>query len=120
MVMGGFKLGDIKIDHELEAQFIVLQAPLSVRTDMNRLLQLPIVARSPAKLFLWALLAASNARKLIQRSIHKDLRSVEYVTGEVTGRWQLPSMACWKLANCWKTIKHPMVLAFRRDARIGS
>ena len=46
MVMGGFKLGDIKAGNGLEPQYIVLQAPLSVRTDMNRLLQLPIKSKS--------------------------------------------------------------------------
>ena len=44
MIMGGFKLGDIKVGHELETQFIVLQAPLAVRTDLNQLLQLPILS----------------------------------------------------------------------------
>ncbi len=89
MVMGGFKLGDVKIGHELEARYIVLQAPLSVRADMNRLLQLPIRARSGALIPLRAL--GSFKRQATDLTIyHKDLRPVEYVTGEVSGELAAP------------------------------
>ena len=63
MVMGGFRLGDIKAGHELEPRYIVLQAPLSVRTDLNRLLQLPIIStnrQDRAAACAWQIQAAEN------------------------------------------------------------
>ena len=106
MVMGGFKLGDIKVGHELEPRYIVLQAPLSVRTDLTRLLQLPIVARSGKTVPLHAL--GRFVRKKTDPTIyHKDLRPVEYVTGEVAGRLAAPVYGMLEVSKLLKDYKTP-------------
>ncbi len=84
MVMGGYKLGDVKQGRELEPRYIVLQAPLKVRSQISRLGELPIQTRSGK------LIPLSALGKFVQQPqdrviYHKDLRPVEYVTGEMTG-----------------------------------
>ena len=82
--MGGFKLGDVKQGRELEPRYIILQAPLAVRSQVARLGELPIQTKSGKMIQLSAL------GKFIEQAqdrviYHKDLRNVEYVTGETSG-----------------------------------
>ena len=106
MVMGGFKLGDVKVGNELEARYIVLQAPLSVRADMNRLLQLPIRARSGELIPLRAL--GSFKRQPTDLTIyHKDLQAVEYVTGEVSGELGAPVYGILEVNKLLASYKAP-------------
>ncbi|MCP4933797.1 MAG: AcrB/AcrD/AcrF family protein [bacterium] len=106
MAMGGFRLGDLKVGHELEAKFIVLQAPLSVRTNMNQLLQLPIASKTGKLVPLNAL--GSFKRQATDRTIfHKDLRAVEYVTGEVAGRLAAPVYGMIEVSNLLDDYKTP-------------
>ena len=84
MVMGGFKLGDVKRGRELEPRFIILQAPLAVRSQVSRLGELPIQTKTGKMIPLSAL--GKFVEQPQDRVIyHKDLRNVEYVTGETSG-----------------------------------
>ena len=84
MVMGGFKLGDVKHGRELESRFIILQAPLSVRSNVARLGELPIQT-STGKMIPLSALGRFVKQPQDRVIFHKDLRDVEYVTGEMTG-----------------------------------
>jgi multidrug efflux pump subunit AcrB/predicted flap endonuclease-1-like 5' DNA nuclease len=106
MVMGGFRLGDIKVGHELEPRFIILQAPLSVRTDMNRLLQLPIISKS-GKIVPLHGLGRFKRQKTDLTIFHKDLRAVEYVTGEVAGRLAAPIYGMMEVGKLLENYKTP-------------
>ncbi len=84
MVMGDFKLGDVKRGRELEPRFIILQAPLAVRSQVSRLGELPIQTKTGKMIPLSAL--GKFVEQPLDRVIyHKDLRDVEYVTGETSG-----------------------------------
>ncbi len=84
MVMGGFKLGDVKRGRELEPRFIILQASLAVRSQVSRLGELPIQTKTGKMIPLSAL--GKFVEQPQDRVIyHKDLRNVEYVTGETSG-----------------------------------
>ncbi|HFD79560.1 MAG TPA: efflux RND transporter permease subunit [Gammaproteobacteria bacterium] len=89
MAMGGHKLGDIKLAAPLEPTYIVIQAPLSTRSQVSRLSNLPIPTSSGKTVPL------AELGRFVQRPegpyiFHKDLRGVEYVTGEMTGRLGAP------------------------------
>ncbi|MCP4933422.1 MAG: hypothetical protein GY927_04265, partial [bacterium] len=84
MVMGGFKLGDVKRGRELEPRYIILQASLNVRSQVSRLGELPVQTKAGKMIPLSALGRFVEQRQ--DRVIyHKDLRNVEYVTGETSG-----------------------------------
>jgi multidrug efflux pump subunit AcrB len=89
MAMGGYKLGDIKRRVVLEPTFIVLQLPLSVRSQISRLKNLPIMSSNGT---LVPLVELGHFEKGIEDEIiyHKDLRPIEYVTGEMEGRLGAP------------------------------
>jgi len=89
MAMGGYKLGDIKRRVVLEPTFIVLQLPLSVRSQISRLKNLPIMSSDGT---LVPLVELGHFEKGIENEIiyHKDLRQIEYVTGEMEGRLGAP------------------------------
>ena len=88
MIMGGFKLGDVKLERVLEPRYIVLQAPLAIRGEFSRLGELPI----PAGKTMVPLSELGRFEPVEQDPIiyHKDLRGVEFVTGEVVGRLGAP------------------------------
>jgi multidrug efflux pump subunit AcrB len=84
MAMGGHKLGDVKLGAPLEPTYIVIQAPLSVRSQVSRLSNLPIPSTEGQTIPL------AELGRFVQRPsdgyiFHKDLRPMEYVTGEMTG-----------------------------------
>lgn len=89
MVMGGYKLGDVKKGKVLEPTYIVIQAPMGVRSEVNRLGNMPITGINGESIPL------SELGKFVQAYedpyvYHKDLRDVEYVTGEMAGRLGAP------------------------------
>ncbi|HEY9163392.1 MAG TPA: efflux RND transporter permease subunit, partial [Magnetovibrio sp.] len=89
MVMGGFKLGDVKLGNILEPRYIVMQVPIAMRDQLSRLGQLPIPSASGAMIPLSEL----GRFELVQQDqliFHKDLRPVEFVVGEVAGRLAAP------------------------------
>ncbi len=89
MALGGFKLGDIKDAHMLEPKFIYLQMPIALRGQFGRLNQLPIPSARGGFVPLTSL---GSFEPIIKDDpvYHKDLRAVEYVTGEVAGRLGAP------------------------------
>ncbi len=89
MAMGGYKLGDVKRGAPLEPTYIVIQAPLSVRARISQLANLPIPATDGTNVPLGEL--GTFVKHFEDPYIyHKDLRGVEYVTGEMTGRLGAP------------------------------
>jgi len=89
MVMGGYKLGDVKKGRMLEATYIVIQAPLGVRSEINRLGNMPITGVNGESIPLTELGRFMRAEE-DPIVYHKDLRDVEYVTGEMAGRLGAP------------------------------
>jgi multidrug efflux pump subunit AcrB len=89
MAMGGFKVGDVKRGTLLEPTYIVLQAPLSIRSQISRLSDLPIASASGQTVPLSEL---GQFVEVEQDPIiyHKDLRPVEYVVGDAVGRLGAP------------------------------
>jgi len=84
MAMGDYRLGDVKRQAVLEPTWIVMQVPLAVRAQLKRLGNLPIRARDGTPLPLAEL---GRFTKHSEEAViyHKDLRAVEYVTGEMEG-----------------------------------
>jgi len=89
MVMGNFKLGDVKIGNILEPRYIVMQIPIALRDQFSRLGQLPIPS-SAGKMIPLSELGRFERVAQDQLIFHKDLRPVEFVTGEVAGRLAAP------------------------------
>ena len=89
MALGGFRLGDVKDEHALEPRFIYLQMPIALRGEFGRLGQLPVPTAGGAMISLTTL-GHFEQYRLDDPVYHKDLRAVEYVTGEVAGRLAAP------------------------------
>lgn len=89
MVMGGYQLGDVKKGRLLEPTYIVIQAPMGVRSEINRLGNMPIIGVNEESIPLTELgrFVRATEDPIVY---HKDLRDVEYVTGEMTGRLGAP------------------------------
>ncbi len=84
MALGGFKLGDIKQGYVLEPTYIIIQVPLTDRSQLTRLYDLPIPTPTGSTIPLAELGKFVEAE---QDTIYyqKDLRSVEYVVGDPVG-----------------------------------
>jgi len=89
MVMGRYKLGDVKIGNILEPRYIVMQIPIAFRDQFSRLGQLPVPS-SMGKMIPLSELGRFERVAQDQLIFHKDLRPVEFVTGEVSGRLAAP------------------------------
>ncbi len=89
MAMGGFSLGDVKQGTVLEPTHIIIQVPLYARSQVTRLNDLPIQSGSGRTVPLGEL---GRFSRVPEDPIlyHKDLREVEYVVGDVTGRLAAP------------------------------
>jgi multidrug efflux pump subunit AcrB len=89
MAMGSFKLGDIKRGTVLEPTYIVMQIPLSVRSQISRLGDLPIPTADGKTIPLSEL---GEFKKGYEEPVlyTKDLRDVEYVVAEMEGRLGAP------------------------------
>jgi len=87
--MGGFILGDIKKNALIDPTRIVMQVPLSARSQIYRLSQLPVTNHTGQFVPLHELgtFVFDKQDKPIYR---KDLRAVEYVTAETVGRLAAP------------------------------
>jgi multidrug efflux pump subunit AcrB len=89
MAMGDYVLGDLKKRTVLEPTYIVMQIPLASRAQVNRLKDLPIASPEGASVPLAEL---GRFVRAPQDTIlyYKDLRPVEYVVADVTGRLAAP------------------------------
>ncbi|MCG6934698.1 MAG: efflux RND transporter permease subunit [Proteobacteria bacterium] len=89
MAMGDYKLGDIKRGAVREPTYIIIQVPLPIRSQVERLGGLPIPTSDGGAVPLRELGRFIRAKE--QPIIyHQDLRPVEYVTGEMEGRLGAP------------------------------
>ncbi|KAF0118515.1 MAG: acriflavin resistance protein [Rhodospirillaceae bacterium] len=89
MAMGGARLGDIKVGRVLEPRHIVLQVPMALRSQFARLGEIPVLSQTGQMIPLAELGRFVSARQdaLV---FHKDLRALEFVTGDMTGRLGAP------------------------------
>lgn len=89
LAFGARQLGDIKQGSSLEPTYIVMQIPLSDRTNIEQLSDLPIRNQQGKTVPLGEL---GRFIKLPQEPViyHKDLRPVEYVAADAIGRLQAP------------------------------
>jgi len=89
MAMGGYKLGDIKRKVVREPTYIVMQVPLSLRSQVTRLYTMPIMTPAGQQIPLGEL----GHFELVPEDpiiYHKDLRPVEYVVAEMEGKLGAP------------------------------
>jgi multidrug efflux pump subunit AcrB/outer membrane biosynthesis protein TonB len=84
MALGGFKLGDVKQGNVLEPTHLVIQVPLTERSQLSSLYDLPISTQTGS---IVPLAELGNFVKIKQDTIYyqKDLRPVEYVVGDPVG-----------------------------------
>ena len=106
MVMGGYQLGDVKKGRELEPTYIVIQAPLGSRSQINRLGNLPVFSVNGDSVPLTEL---GRFVKSMEDPIvyHKDLRDVEYVVGEMEGRLGAPIYGMFAIEDLLKNYTTP-------------
>ncbi len=106
MVMGGYKLGDVKKGVVLEPTYIVIQAPMGVRSQINRLGNLPVTGVNGEVVPLSEL--GTFIRETEDHIVyHKDLRPVEYVTGEMQGRLGAPIYGMFSVEDILKNYVTP-------------
>ena len=89
MAMGEHRLGDIKRGTVQEPTYIVIQVPLSYRSDLRRLGSLPIQSTKGQIVYL-AELGEFVPEAEDPIVYHKDLRPMEYVVGEMEGELGAP------------------------------
>lgn len=106
MAMGGYKLGDVKRSAPLEPTYIVLQTPLPVRSQISRLSNLPVIGEQGQVVPLGEL---GRFIQLQEDPIiyHKDLRDVEYVTGEMQGRLGAPIYGMFAIEDALENYRAP-------------
>ena len=106
MSMGGYRLGDIKRGVVRESTYIVLQVPLAVRSQVQRLKTLPVMSNEGKTIPLGEL-----GRFLLIKEdpviFHKDLRGVEYVTGEMQGRLGAPIYGMFNVEDMLENYRTP-------------
>ncbi len=98
MAMGGYILGDIKKGKLIDPTPIVMQVPLGVRSDIYRLVQLPVTSKTGVTIPL-AELGAFYSEPEDQPIFHKNLRPVEFVTGEGVGKFAAPVYAQFEVQD---------------------
>ncbi|MBF0188297.1 MAG: efflux RND transporter permease subunit [Magnetococcales bacterium] len=106
LAMGGAKIGDIKRGHVLEPTYIVLQVPLNIRAQIGSLYDIPISTPMGTTIPL-AELGRFVKGKQDPVIYHKDLRPVEYVTGEVEGRLDAPIYGMFDVEDMLKEYTTP-------------
>jgi len=106
MAMGGYQLGDIKQGNVMEPTRIVLQVPLANRSEFSRMGNLLISNPQGETVPLSAL---GSFKKEMQDPLifHKDLRAVEFVTGDVTTRLAAPIYGMFEVDEMLKDYVAP-------------
>ncbi|MBK5940479.1 efflux RND transporter permease subunit [Halochromatium roseum] len=89
MALGTTKVGDVKRGTVQEPTYIVIQVPLSYRSEITSLGSLPIGGPDGGMVPL-AELGRFVRQPEDQTIYHKDLRPMEYVVGEMEGRLGAP------------------------------
>jgi multidrug efflux pump subunit AcrB len=89
MALGDFKLGDVKRGPRLEPTYLVVQLPFAMRGELARLGEIPVPSQMGITVPLNEL--GRFVRGYQDPMIFaKDLRPVEFVTGETQGRLAAP------------------------------
>ncbi len=106
MSLGDFILGDVKSGYKSEPTFIVMQVPIEVRADLARLKEMPVPSQTGSSVPLGEL---GDFFQIDQESViyHKDLRAVEYVTGETIGRLGAPIYGMFDVIDSLKDYTAP-------------
>jgi multidrug efflux pump subunit AcrB len=89
MATGGFEVGPLQSERNLEQAVIVLQVPLETRVNIGNLLALPVRSASGSMVPLGEL-GRFSLEPVGQPIWHKDLRAVEYVMADVIGPMGAP------------------------------
>ena len=89
MSLGEYVLGDVKDGYKLEPTYIVIQVPFEVRADLPRLKEMPVASQLGGSVPLGELGDFIQTEQEMT-IYHKDLRAVEFVTGETQGRLGAP------------------------------
>ncbi|BBB24234.1 RND family efflux transporter inner membrane protein [Isorropodon fossajaponicum endosymbiont JTNG4] len=92
MAMGSFNVGTIRLKNALEPSHICLQIPLSKRSQLSYLTQLPVPSQHGGMIPI-SELGSFSYKKQDDLIFHKDLADVEYVLGEPKGRLSAPIYA---------------------------
>ena len=106
MAMGNYQLGDVKRAAPLEPTYIVIQTPLAVRSQLARLINLPIPSTSGQ------MVPMGELGRFVELPedpyiFHKDLRPIEYVTGEGEGRLGAPIYGMFQVEDQLKNYTTP-------------
>lgn len=98
MAMGGFVVGDLKRGSVVDPTYIVLQVPLSARSEFSRLGTIPVPSPDGTMLPLSEL---GSFVKDVEEDViyHKDLRDVEFVTGENAGELAAPIYGMFQVGD---------------------
>jgi len=107
MALGGYKLGDIKRAVVLEPTYIVIQVPLAARSEIERLETLPIMSATNGGTIPLGELGRFVKAEAEPVIYHKDLRSIEYVTGEMEGRLGAPIYGMFNIEDLLEDYKTP-------------
>jgi len=92
MAMSSFNVGTIRLKNALEPSRICLQVPLTKRSQLSYLTQLPVPSQN-GNMIPISELGSFSYKKQDDLIYHKDLSDVEYVLGEPIGRLSAPIYA---------------------------
>jgi len=106
MAMGGYQLGDVKRGSSLEPTYLILQLPLAIREQIERVTNLPIPSPSGQSIPLAEL---GRFVPVAEEPIiyHKDLRPMEYGVGEMEGKLGAPIYGMLGVEDQLKQYKTP-------------
>lgn len=92
MAMGEFKVGDLKEKGVEEPTYILMQVPLTKRSELKNLANLPVMNMMQQTVPLGEL-GRFVEDKRDDMIFHKDLRPIEFVVGDAKGRLAAPIYA---------------------------
>ncbi len=106
MAMGMFKVSDLKEKGVEEPTYILLQVPLSQRTNLSNLNTMPIVTMKGTTVPLGQL-GEFVEQKRDSYIMRKDLKPIEYVVGDTKGRLSAPIYAQMDVARLMEDYTSP-------------
>jgi multidrug efflux pump subunit AcrB len=107
MAMGEFKVGDIKEKGVEEPTYILMQVPLSKRSLLSNLGDLPVMNRMGSGTVPLGELGRFVEETRDDIIFHKDLRPVEFVLGDAMGRLAAPIYAQIDVDRLLKSYRTP-------------
>jgi multidrug efflux pump subunit AcrB len=107
MAMGEFKVGDIKEKGVEEPTYILMQVPLSKRSLLSNLGDLPVMNRMGSGTVPLGELGRFVEETRDDIIFHKDLRPVEFVLGDAMGRLAAPIYAQIDVDQLLKSYRTP-------------